>query len=273
MTKHAYSYAVLQYRHDVWVGEALNVGVLLYSAREPFLKLKVRTGQGRLGQAYPNLDYSALRDALKALEQRFDKLAVKSGMFFPSGSAVDVGHRVLGPNDSSLSWGMTGTGVACVAEDTLNKIFDRFVSCYDKAVGREARTDDMVFEAVRRKLELAELYQRVQPHDVKSKFGTIPFEHAIKNGAWHVIQPVSFDSADADRMLDKAVKWAGRLQSIADLEGKVCPYFVTGKPTDEKLLPQYQKMIELLRVSPLDPVVMDEDHAGELVKVVADRVS
>lgn len=272
MTKHAYSYAVLQYRHDVWVGEALNAGVLLFSENARFLKLKARTGQGRLAQAYPDLDHGAFRDAVKAMGRRFDKIASTSGLFLPSGSALKVGQKVLLPDDSSLSWGMTGSGVAADPEEALDKIYARFVARYDKVAGRDVRTDEMVFETVRRKLELAELYQRVQPQVVRSRFATIPFDHTIANGALHVIQPVSFDSADADRMLDKAAKWAGRLQSIADLEGQVRPYFVTGKPTDPSLIGQYDKMVELLRASPLGPVVMDEDRAGELVAMIEERL-
>lgn len=272
MTNHAYSYAVLQYRHDVWVGEALNAGVLLFSESARFLKLKARTGQGRLAQAYPDLDHGAFREAVKAMSRRFNKIAVSSGLFLPSGGALEVGKKVLLPDDSSLSWGMTGSGVAVDPEEALEKIYARFVGRYDRAVGREPRTDDMVFEAVRRKLELVELYQRVQPHVVRSKFAAIAFKHTIENGALHVIQPVSFDSADAENMLDKAAKWAGRLQSIAELEGKVRPYFVTGRPADQALMGQYDRMVALLRASPLDPVVMDEERAGDLVATIEERL-
>lgn len=273
MTKHAYSYVVLQYRHDVWVGEALNAGVLLFSESARFLKLKARTGQGRLANAYPDLDHGALRDAVKALERRFDRIAMSSGLFLPSDSAIEVGRKVLIPNDGSLSWGMTGCGVADDPEEALERIYSRFVGRYDKAAGRDVRTDEMVFETVRRRLEIAELYQRVQPHVVRSKFATIPFDHAIQNGVWHVIQPLSFDSADEDRMLDKAARWAGRLQSIADCKGRVCPYFVTGKPSIPSLMPQYRKMVEFLRASPMQPVVMDEAQAGDLVAKVAEHLT
>ncbi|MEA5162054.1 DUF3037 domain-containing protein [Cereibacter johrii] len=272
MTKHAYSYAVLQYRHDVWVGEALNAGVLLFSESARFLKLKTRTGQGRLAQAYPDLDHGAFREAVKALARRFDRIAATSGLLLPSGSALEVGQKVLQLDDSSLAWGMTGSGVTLDPDEALTNLFGRFVGRYDKAIGREPRTDEMVFEAVRRKLELAELYGRVQPQVVRSKYASIHFKHTIENGALHVIQPVSFDSADAENMLDKAAKWAGRLQSIKELDGKVRPYFVTGRPTDHALMEQYDKMVALLLASPLRPVVMHEERAGELVAKIEEQL-
>lgn len=270
--KHAYSYAILQYRHDVWVGEALNAGVLLFSESARFLKLKARTGQGRLAQAYPNLDHGAFREAVKALERRFGKIAANSGLLVPTGSAVDIGKQVLLPDDSSLVWGTTGSGVTQEPEEALSKIYSRFVGCYDKDAPREVRTDEQVFEAVRKKLEKAELMQRIQPQEVRSKFATILFKHTIANGALHVIQPVSFDSADEENMLDKAARWAGKLQSIADQKDKVRPYFVTGKPTDPDLMRPYWNMMDLLRASPLDPVVMEEERAGELVNQLLQRL-
>lgn len=273
MTKYAYSYAILQYRHDVWVGEALNVGVLMFSEKARFLKLKARSGRGRLASAYPDLDHSALRDAVKALGRRFEQIATNSGLFMPSGGALDVGRKVLVPDDSSLSWGMTGAGVADDLEQALERVYERFVARYDQAAGREVRTDEMVFEAVRRKLEVAELYNRVQPHVVRSQFAAIPFDHAIENGAWHVIQPLSFDSADEERMLDKAAKWAGRLQSISNCEESVRPYFVTGAPRNDSLMSQYHKMVEFLRASPLEPVVMHEAQAGDLVAKVIENLN
>ncbi|MDX1819801.1 MAG: DUF3037 domain-containing protein [Paracoccaceae bacterium] len=272
MRKHAYSYVVLQYRHDVWVGEAMNAGVLLFSESARFLKFKSRTGQGRLANAYPDIDHNAFRDMVKALGRRFEKIASGSGLFLPSGGALEVGQKVLLTDDSSFSWGMTGSGATADPQQELEKIYARFVGRYDKNAGREVRTDEMVFESVRRKLEIASLYQRVQPHTVRSKFATIPFKHTIENGALHVIQPVSFDSADSEHMLDKAARWAGKLQSIADLKGKVRPYFVTGKPTDPALIEQYNKMLGLLRTSPLDPVVMDEELAGDLVAKIEERL-
>jgi hypothetical protein len=272
MSEYAYSYAILQYRHDVWVGEALNLGVLLYCEQARFLRLRARTGQGRLANAYPDLDHGALREAVKALGRRFDKIMTRSGLLLPPGTAIDVGRGVLHPDDSSISWGMTGSGVAANPEKVLEKLYVRFVGKYDQAANREVRTDEMVFEAVRNKLVTAELDQKLQRHVVKSKFASIPFEHAIKNGIWHVIQPLSFDSADEDRMLDKAAKWAGRLQSISECEGNVRPYFVTGKPSISALVPQYKRMVDFLRASPLQPVVMDEAHAGDLFATVASNL-
>ena len=273
MTKLAYTYAVLQYRHDVWVGEALNVGVLMFSDEGRFLKMKAKSGQGRLANAYPGLDHGALREAVKALVRRFDEMSSRSGFFPPSGSALDVGHKVLVPDDSSLSWGVTGSGVTSDPKAELEKVYGRFVSRYDQSHARDSRTDEMVYEAVRKKLELSELLYRVEPHVVRSQFATIPFDHAIKNGIWHVIQPLSFDSADEDRMLDKAAKWAGRLQSIADQASDVRPYFITGAPTERELLPQYLRMLDFLRASPMRPVVMDEAQAGALVDAVAKHLN
>lgn len=140
-------------------------------------------------------------------------------------------------------------------------------------IARDARTDEMVFEAIRRRLEAAELLHLVEPHTVQSKFATVTFDHALKNGVWHCIQPLSFDSADEDRMLSKAARWAGIMQSIESRQSEIKTYFVTGAPQDERLLPQYDRMGEFLRASPMNPIVVDENNADYIVGVLEEYIT
>lgn len=251
----------------------MNVGVLVYCEQRKFIKLKTRTARGRLAKAYPGIDHGSFRETMKALERRFDRMATDAGLFMPSARAGELGRTVLRADDSSLQWGFSGVGLTDDPEKTLDAHFDRLVLRYDAEHGRDARTDEMVFEAVRRRLEMAELLHLVEPHTVRSKFATVTFDHALKNGIWHCIQPLSFDSADEDRMLSKAARWVGIMQSIASRQSEVKAYFVTGAPQDERLLPQYDKMVEFLRASPMNPVVVDENNASYIVEVLEEYMT
>lgn len=269
MKKYPYSYAVLQYHHDTWVGEALNVGVLLYCEEARFLQLRSRTARGRLAKAYPSINHGAFRLSMKALERRFDRISSTSGLLMPSSRALEVGKTVLREDDSSLQWGFSGVGITDNPDVELDKHYQRFVSQHDIEQVRESRSDEAVFETIRRKLEKAEVFHLMESHTVRSEFATVTFDHAFRNGTWHCIQPLSFDSADEDRMLSKAAKWVGIMQSIASREADIRPYFVTGAPQKECLLPQYCRMVDFLRSSPMTPVVVDEHDSGKIVDSVS----
>ncbi|WP_172332419.1 DUF3037 domain-containing protein [Mangrovicoccus sp. HB161399] len=269
MKGHAYSYVVLQYRHDVWIGEALNLGVLVCCPGERVLKLRSRRGRGRIAQAYPGIDAPALTGTLKALEHRFSKIESSWDMLSSAAKAGDIGRGVLRADASSLQWALDGGGITSSSAETVDMLYERFVGRYDDDAPRDTRSDEQVFETVKVKLEAAQLYKRFERHVVRSEFGDVPFEHALKNGVWHCVQGVSFDSANRDRMLEKAQRLAGKMHSIAGFEGTMRPYFVTGKPQRSELLPQYGKMQALLRSSPLSPLVVDEVEAS----VVVDRIA
>jgi Protein of unknown function (DUF3037) len=265
MTFSSYTYTVLQYRHDVWSGEALNLGVLFYCPKSRYLSLKCRTGKGRIAKAFPTLDHTALRLVVKGLEQRFEHLLGMPGLFPPRfETALDWATSVLVADDSSLVWRGNGSGISACPEKEHEELFSRLVSQYDLEEGRDAISDEMVYERIRARLQVAELLDRVSPHIVQSEFATITFDCALKNGVWHCVQPISLDSADADRMQAKAFKWAGQMQGIQNEVG-IKPYFITGKPRDLSLMPKYDQMKKLLAASPLSPVVIDIDHADLLV--------
>ncbi|WP_299508283.1 DUF3037 domain-containing protein [Cypionkella sp.] len=267
----SYSYTILQYRHDVWTGEALNLGVLMFCPSHSYLSLKVRTGRARLGRVYPDIDHGALRQTIKGLEKYFANRLEKNGFLPRPDSALDFGRSVLADDDSSLRWFSSGSGLALDPAAAHEAIFARMVTRYEQEEGRDAITDEMVFERVKDKLQRAELLHLMQPTTVTSEFAKISFAHTIQNGKLHCIQPVSFDSVDEEQMQLKGAKWAGNMQSLqyrVDLK----PYFVTGKPTNPALLPKYAQMQKLLRVSPLNPVVVDADEVDVIVGQLASAV-
>lgn len=263
-----YTFTVLQYHHDTWTGEAMNIGVLLHCADRGYVSLKSRYGRGRLSKAYPDLDHRALRSTVAAMEKRFERLNSLQRDFLSPVDALEYANTVLVRDDSSLSWYKQGSGLTDDPEATHDMLFDRLVTRYEQHSVRSKRSDEMVFEAVKKKLQIAQLYSRFESHTVESKFASVTFEHSFKNGVWHCVQPVSFDSADADWMQEKAARWVGKMQSLLECKSDLKTYFVTGKPQSPDLLPKYSNVLEFLRTSPLDPIVVDEKDADIVVEKI-----
>ncbi len=62
-----YQYALLRAVPDVERGEAVNVGVVVFSRRHDYLGLKTQVDEPRLRALHPQLDVDALRDHLAGL--------------------------------------------------------------------------------------------------------------------------------------------------------------------------------------------------------------
>ncbi|MDD7973921.1 DUF3037 domain-containing protein [Roseinatronobacter alkalisoli] len=269
MNRSAYTYTVLQYRHDAWSGECMNVGILFFCPKSQYVDFKFRRGGSRLSNAYPSLNRSALLQDLKEMSRWFDRRASQPSDMWMWKSALELGHSLLGDDDSSFRWNLDGSGTTNDPEKTISLLFERFVMRYDAVPGRSPRTDEQVFDTVKDKLKRAQLLNRMESYTVRTKFTEVTFEHAIKNGKWHCIQAISLDSADADNMQRKAERWAGKMVGLLEADNVPQVYLVTGKPTEAYLQSKYEKMTEWLRHNPANPVVIEEEQSETLISRLA----
>ena len=278
-----YSYAILQYRHDFWSGEALNVGVLLFCRSVGYLSLKTRKSGGRLFAAYPELDRRALTEDLKDIKRAFDKLSTsitQDSLFCIDLPSLDdrgqddvrmLAFHVLKQDSSSLRWTNFGAGVTHDPAQAHEALMERYVLRHEKERDEVRRDDDEVFEDIKPKLHAAGIADNIECHTVSAPLQNVEFKHAIKNGIWHCVQPLSFDLTTEKGMLEKANNWTGKLYNLKE-QSNFRTYFLTGKPRTTSLNRTYQNVLGMLRNAPTDPQVIDEDQSSHLVNQLAAAV-
>lgn len=274
MKRYRYTYVLLRYRHDPIAGECVNVGVVLHSADARFLGARVRKTLGRLGKMFPGIGKAELTSSLSAIERAVNKLAPPKlpGIFDDeSTDAARLAARALPQDDSSYIWGELCSGVTDDPASTLNKLYHRFVTKYDE--DQTFRRDDAaVWQPVRERLAQHNVLDRLVPKTVISPVDEIQFGHAWKNGAWHCYQPLSFDLASRESILDKAARWSGHMLGASKASEQIKPYFIVGAPADQLLVSDYHRAIELLRASPLQPSVFEEADVDELVDEIVSEI-
>lgn len=275
-----YSYAILQYRHDFWSGEALNVGVLLFCRSAKYLSLKTRKSGGRLFAAYPELDRGALSEDLRDIKRAFEKLSssIAQDLLFCTDlpSLGDRGHEdvrtlalhVLKQDSSSLRWINFGAGVALNPTNAHEDLMERYVLRHEKERDEVRRDDDEVFEPVKAKLRVAGIADKLESHIVSAPLQNVEFKHAIQNGIWHCVQPLSFDLTTEQGMLAKANNWTGKLYNLKE-QPNFRTYFLTGKPSTTALNRTYLNVLGMLRNAPTAPQVIEEDQSSHLVDQLA----
>jgi hypothetical protein len=69
----------------------------------------------------------------------------------------------------------------------------------------------------------------LHPKTISVKDDEIEFRHAWKSGAWHCLQPVSFDLVRTDSIRDKAHNVLGELTSVRDAKESLKVYLLVGK--------------------------------------------
>lgn len=266
-----YTFSVLQYRHDAWIGEALNVGVLLSAPEQGFLRMRGRTASPRLTQAYPDLGASGFRQLIRAIEAKVTSIGQKmeQGSLFDSKLTSDsVARKLLPEDDSSLRWLKPGAGMTSSPKDELDRLFTRYVSRWDADTGRESRSDEDVYSVFQQKLRAAPVDLMLEEKIVKTpRFGEVRFRHAYQNGRLHVVQPISLDMANADTLFGKASRLVGTLTRLRE-NPEVCPYIVAGAPRKNELRREYVGALDLLREANVAEAIVDEDES----QIVADAL-
>lgn len=145
--------------------------------------------------------------------------------------------RVLPQDDSSIQFSSpSGVGLSRDLEKTLAELFERYVERYasrTQADGR--RNDEEVWRVFRDPLTKHQLTGRLTEKRIAAKDYEYNFARAWKNEIWHVYEPVSFDLADGNSIVEKANRWVGRAVSLSDCSEPFEMHLLLGEPQDEKL--------------------------------------
>lgn len=286
--KFKFDYCLLQYEHNPWLKERLNIGVMLRGKNSRYLKLKTRKWNGRILDSYPNLEKANFTEDLHQIERTVrnfvrTELNETNQMQFPEltrsfgwtkHDALWLGKFLSPDMDSSYRWEAGGVGVCDSLDEKLEQLFLRFVSTYDKPKHELSRSDDHVWSTFSSKLSERKLDHFVEPNKtVSTDLGPVKFHAGYQNGALHVIQPLSFDLSDEDRVSSKAAKWAGFAQSAKSFSnGAVQPHFVVGRPAKARLAKPYERVRNFLeKISGQGSVVAEED-SDQFVDIIEEQM-
>jgi Protein of unknown function (DUF3037) len=274
----SYSYTVLRYIHDPLAAEFINVGIVLFApvSSDGNAELHVRTKKtiGRMRTMFPDLDRSSYIAAMRSVDRAVKKLrnSFRDEGFLPTKrSALSLAYQALPRDDSSLQWSPMGSGLASDLSEVFDKLYHRHVTLYDVKQSHR-RSDDEVWRPVRERLAQRKINLELLPKVIEGGDDKIEFQHAWKNGAWHVYEPVSMDLADADGIFRKAHRWLGQLTSVSkETHEAFEPHFIVGAPTNPRLSDAYETAKNILRKAPVPVKIFDEQQIDVLVDQIEDE--
>jgi hypothetical protein len=266
--KTQYSYGLVRYVHDVVTEEFVNVGVVLYAPGVRFLQARCTRRYGRASKFFGGVNGNHILSTLAHVERVLDSESRSVGGLSFDRSAADafeVIRSVFVIDDSSLQFVAGGGGLTRNPEATLEELYERFIGRYEPEP-RPRRKDDDVWRDVKKSLDATGVSEQLQSYRVDAPLRSYEFAHAVKNGKWHAIEPVSFDLMDAHSLTEKAEKWAGRTHSLRDAAANVRILYVTASPSEAKLASAYRDALGILRLSAIEHEIFDEKQAGALAE-------
>jgi hypothetical protein len=262
MTHQAYSYVVLRYVPDQGAGEALNIGVAVYSESASFFSARIDSHYERLSRAFAKFDGPSYRRAIANLLQAFrgaERSFAEKPLLTGDSSLTDWLRTLMPDVGGSLSFTTPRHGIAEDLKEEVAILYDRMVVSQGTGIDEPTRRDDaQVWRTFERALRPA-ITQELRPKSFSTDSVRVDFDHAIKNGSWHVIQPVSMDYQQAESMQRKASQWVGTAVGLKGAPELGTIFFLLGAPAKHKKA--YERAKALLDQAPVKHEIVEERDA------------
>jgi hypothetical protein len=238
-----YRYTLLRYEHDVRTEEFLNVGVLFWVPETRFLDLLFTEKSTRIKAAFPDVDASELTEAFAELRS---KLASLGSTLSNDEDILDIAHRALPHDDSSLKWSPVSAGRATHPKAVLEAVYDRTVSQYERRRKPQIRSDIDIWNDLAKRLKTHSVLEHFHQTVVRTPIRRYQFNYAWQNERPHIVVPVSLDAVNEEGVADKATRWAGQIMDLSRSDQLFNLDILLGEPTKPKLKPEYEGAVEFL---------------------------
>lgn len=269
MNRYPFQYAVLRYVHDVITEEFLNIGVIVYSKPERFLKCLISERYGRLSTTFngiERLNYSRIVSVIRQKVERLGIQLAQVSLFDTHQDRIeDFLHQVVMPNDASLVLGGYGGGLVEDLDLELERLYKRLVEQYIDIEEPESRNDQQVWAVYARSLVQYNVLEQLAPVTIQAPTYGHHFDHAYKNEKWHPIEPVSLDLVHSRSILEKANRWIGNATVLADSDAIGTLYLLLGAPRNRDLYEAYEYAVHNLetKITAMDVRVVKEENADQ----------
>lgn len=212
-----YEYQILRYIHDQFTGEFVNIGVVVFSHSEHFLKARMSSRYSRITSLFPQAKGRFIASMAKNLEYAInncDFVNTKANNLF------DITKAILPVDDSALQFTETKFAIHLDLEIATSHLYAEMVGKYlivENSV--KSLTDDEVWKLKYRDLfDKYQISKRLEEYEIATKNDHFVFDKSWKNEIWHCYQPISFDLQNMDTIKDKVYRWSGKLKEIKNTD-------------------------------------------------------
>jgi hypothetical protein len=275
--KTPYSFSVLRYVHDPVTQEFVNIGVAVFAPKVGFLRALCPGHYGRINRMFHRIDGARFRQLARHLQTQIHSLDTRlpSETEAPGKRLEILLSSVLPPDDSSIQFSPAGVGLSRDPEKTLEELFQRYVECYDheEESGRKTRNEDDVWKVFEAPLQRHHVLDKLVAKKITAPNYSYNFKNAWKNQVWHVYEPVSFDLAYPQSLVEKANTWVGRALSLHQSNEPFAMHVLLGEPRNTDLNDAFVRAQNILNEMPVKKEFVQEHEAEafaeELEKEIA----
>ncbi|MEB2785567.1 DUF3037 domain-containing protein [Algoriphagus persicinus] len=271
-----YYYQVLRYVHDQFTGEFVNLGVIVYSPENDFLKAKMTNRFSRITSLFPEAKGKFIVDSARLLENRINqKIAPQLvQLFHPSTNLEQITSSILKRDDSALQLTMVQKAVDIDLDLAVTYLFESLVNKYlpDEGGSKRLNDDEVWRKKYKDYFDKYKVSDRLTSHTVKTQNDVFPFEKAWKNEIWHCYEPLSFDLKREETVRDKVYRWVGKINELTHSTEDIHLTFLASIPKKHQPISNFVKTSLQIERRAIHVDIVFESEAESLAKRIANEM-
>jgi hypothetical protein len=250
------------------------VGVLLYAPKARYFGFKLESRFNRLSTTFAGFDGEQYRRTLRQFEIALTRLWKSlaeglPGLFDLPGDVGALASRVWSDAELSFRIGSTLAGITDDPERALENLFARMVlDQYERPLATN-HSDEDVWSGYSHSFPI-EVKRVLREKSILTEDYNLKFDHAFKNGQWHLLQPITLDYSKTGSIQEKASRWLGMATLLRDHPEIAQMYLLLGAPRQESSLPAYIRAKNILHKMPIQHKIIEEDEAADFAHYLRD---
>ena len=286
-----FTYSVLQYKHSLVLGEAINVAILFQFQAEEKVEF-VAGNAHRLKAIYPDFDQTVYNYLIKSIER---KLRDESSSLFRSVNINNDFKKYISgailPEDSTVLQfqepvNVLGGKADGNTEEQIEKIVDEFSKLLLPGIVTKKPEVIRHNEYFLMKKFTSYIFERhkdleksfIKNHVIKTRVNNrdieLKFDLAWENDSTNFVKPISFDLTEEKAIQDKSAINYGYLNLLGDY-AKNNNYrfdFIVSEPQNRDLYKSYENALGLLELSNAPKRIVTEKELNDYSEETIERL-
>lgn len=275
-----YKYCLLKYKHNAFIDESINIGVLIYFSNSSKFSFFYSKNLSRIKYIYENVPEKTIKEYLKQIDIQTKRLSNINSDFFHSIEITDfkgfISKYLLPLDSSSLQFLNFKHEIQYEFENKFieNLLVNKFLIEDIRHISNQPKEPKLLhkYYSNLKNLDFEKINQKEKrfyvDYKLKNETGNIfTFDYAWQNGSLNLVKPISFDLKEPKSIAEKAYKNLGQ---FIDLENNAKDKnlrfdLILGRPTSKLLFKEYDHAIKLLEKIKYAKLI-EEDEIVEYAK-------
>ncbi len=265
-----YQFTLLRYVHNVSTEEFVNIGVLLWMPEAKKLYYNISDQYSRFSDFFDGFEGSGYKYMLRSLRNRVKEIS-ESETLKLFNHLSDILPEILLRESGCMQWSSEMFGITDDAAQEVKNIFADMIARHEVHNERKRRTEAHLARDMAEKFRQGGIEKELtRGVEIATHEYAYKFEFGWQNGVKQVLEPISFDYVNKERMDEKVNKWIGRLDGLKEetfqMTGVVAP------PQDANLTEAFRQAIRRLENAPHVRKILREDEIESFIPEIKNDI-